>query len=139
DNISLFDPEPDHERLDIAARAASIAEDIERMPMRYHTPVGDMGSVLSGGQKQRVLLARALYRQPRAMFLDEATSHLDPQSEIRVSAMIRSVKCTRILVAHQPRTLASASRILMIAEGRLTEIQQPADAPGGNGAVNDEA
>ncbi len=133
DNISLFDPEPDNDRLEIAARAAAIAEDIDRMPMRYHTPVGDMGSVLSGGQKQRVMLARALYRQPRAMFLDEATAHLDPHSEMRVAAVLKSFNCTRVVVAHRPQTLLGTDRVFIVAEGRLTELPpqsaEPAAAP----------
>ena len=60
---------------------AAMHDDILAMPMQYNTLVGDMGTVFSGGQKQRILLARALYRQPRILFLDEATSHLDLVNE----------------------------------------------------------
>ncbi len=78
ENIAFFDPEIDMARVEEAARLARIHDDIDRMPLRYDTLVGDMGSVLSGGQKQRVLLARALYGRPRMLFIDEGTAHLDP-------------------------------------------------------------
>ena len=66
-----------------------------------------MGTALSGGQKQRVLLARALYKQPAILFLDEATSHLDISCEKRVNQAIRQLNITRVIVAHRPETIAS--------------------------------
>lgn len=122
DNISMFDPEPDAGRTEAAARAANVHAEIERMPMRYHTPVGDMGSVLSGGQKQRVMLARALYRQPSALFLDEATSHLDMESERVVGEAVHALSCTRLLIAHRPQTIERANRIFVVNEGRIQEL-----------------
>ncbi len=89
DNISFFDPQPDMPWLLQCAQMAAIHDDIQAMPMGYNTLVGDMGTVLSGGQKQRVMLARALYKKPRILFLDEATSHLDVHCEQRVNAAIR--------------------------------------------------
>ena len=74
--------------------------------------IGDMGSVLSGGQKQRLLLARALYKKPQFLFLDEATSHLDVAGEQRVSAAIMQLPVTRIIIAHRPETIASADRVI---------------------------
>jgi ATP-binding cassette subfamily B protein RaxB len=91
---------------------AGIHEEIMRMPMAYNSLIGDMGSALSGGQKQRILLARALYRRPRLLFIDEGTSHLDVHLEERVNAAVQSLGLTRISVAHRPQTLASADRIM---------------------------
>lgn len=122
DNICLFDAEPDSARTEAAAKAASIHDAIERMPLRYHTPVGDMGSVLSGGQKQRVMLARALYREPSALFLDEATAHLDPDGERAVGEAVRALACTRIVIAHRPQTIERTDRLFLVAEGRATPL-----------------
>jgi ATP-binding cassette subfamily B protein RaxB len=109
-NIAFFDPEATAERIALAAEKANIHAEISRMPMQYHSLVGDMGSSLSGGQIQRVLLARALYREPRVLFLDEATSTLDLENEKRVNDAIRELKITRIIVAHRPQTIESADR-----------------------------
>ncbi len=76
------------------------------MPMGYHSLIGDMGTILSGGQKQRVLIARALYRKPRVMILDEATSHLDVGNEKSVSEALKSTRMTRVMVAHRPKRSA---------------------------------
>ena len=89
DNISQFDPQVDIERVMQCARMA-IADDILAMPMGFSSLVGDMGTTLSGGQKQRVILARALYRHPKIIFLDEATSNLDIVSERKVNDAISS-------------------------------------------------
>lgn len=119
DNISFFDHQPDFERMVEAAHLAALHEDIEAMPMGYQTLVGDMGTVLSGGQKQRLLLARALYKQPRILILDEATSHLDVESEAAVNAAIASLNVTRIMVAHRPETLRSAPRVVEMEGGKI--------------------
>ena len=76
--------------------------------MGYRTLVGDMGSSLSGGQKQRVILARALYRRPRLLVLDEATSHLDLECERRVNAAVKMSSMTRVVIAHRMETIQSA-------------------------------
>lgn len=116
ENIAFFDHSPDMRRLEICSKKAAIHEDILRMPMGYHTLVGDMGSALSGGQKQRIMLARALYAQPRILFLDEATSHLDPYTEQSVHKALREMSVTRIIVSHRRDTLAVADRIIDLSQ-----------------------
>lgn len=110
DNIACFESQIDFERIIQCAQMACIHEEIIKMPMQYNTLVGDMGNSLSGGQKQRIVLARALYRAPRILFMDEATSHLDVVNESLVNDHIRQLAITRILVAHRPETVKSAGR-----------------------------
>jgi len=124
ENISFFDPEASLEQIYTAAQLAGIHQDILAMPMGYNSLVGDMGSSLSGGQKQRLLLARALYRQPKILFLDEATSHLDVQLEHYVNQAVQQLKMTRIIIAHRPETILSAERILLLQQGQLIDISQ---------------
>lgn len=112
DNICFFSEHPDAQRIEECARIAALHDELAAMPMGYNTLVGDMGTVLSGGQKQRLLIARALYRQPRVLLLDEATSHLDMANEKQVSAAIRAMRVTRIIVAHRPETIQSADRVI---------------------------
>jgi ATP-binding cassette subfamily B protein RaxB len=91
--------------------------------MGYNTLVGDVGTGLSGGQKQRILLARALYRKPRILVLDEATSHLDIESERSVNGAIKQLQLTRIIVAHRPDTIAMANRVVDLREGKVARDQ----------------
>ncbi|KVD68229.1 peptidase domain-containing ABC transporter [Burkholderia ubonensis] len=119
DNIGFFDPNADPKWVAECAQLAAVHEDIVAMPMGYNTLVGDMGTVLSGGQKQRVLLARALYKRPKILVLDEATSHLDLRREQQVNTAVSSLKMTRLIVAHRPETIASATRVIMLDEGQV--------------------
>jgi ATP-binding cassette, subfamily B, bacterial CvaB/MchF/RaxB len=113
ENISFFDV-PDVERVIHCAQKAAVDDDIEAMPMGYYSLVGDMGSSLSGGQKQRLLLARALYRQPNVLFLDEATSHLDGGNEQLVNQSLQNLNLTRIVIAHRETTIRMCDRIIEI-------------------------
>lgn len=118
-NIAFFDPEPDQSSIERCAAQAAVHEEIKAMPMRYQTLVGDLGSGLSGGQKQRIVLARALYRNPRILILDEATSHMDAPNERTISAAISNLAMTRIIVAHRSETIAMADRVVVMDQGRI--------------------
>ena len=112
ENISFFDPAPDAELIEEVARLAAVDAEIRQFPMGMASQIGDMGSNLSGGQAQRILLARALYRRPRALILDEATSHLDPATEERVVQMLKRLDITIICAAHRPAILRYADQVL---------------------------
>jgi len=122
DNIAFFDVLPDQGHIELCARQAQLHEDIVRMPMGYQTLVGDLGSGLSGGQKQRLLLARALYKQPRVLALDEATSHLDLANERAVTAALGRLSLTRLIIAHRPETIAGAQRVVLLRGGQVQEL-----------------
>lgn len=128
DNISFFDPQADQTWIEQCARMAAIDAEINAMPMGYNTLVGDMGTVLSGGQRQRILLARALYKRPRILFLDEATSNLDVHKESEVNAAVKSLNITRVIIAHRPETIASADRVIVLMGGKVVQ-DVPVQAP----------
>ncbi|HHL31376.1 MAG TPA: peptidase domain-containing ABC transporter [Oceanospirillales bacterium] len=121
DNISFFAENIDQEHLYNCAKMASIHHDIQAMPMGYHSLIGDMGSGLSGGQIQRILLARALYKKPKILFLDEATAHLDVALESTVNQSISKLNITRIIVAHRPQTIATADKVIILFNGKASD------------------
>jgi ATP-binding cassette subfamily B protein RaxB len=123
DNISFFDVEMDHTRVQDCAKLANVHADIIRMPMGYHTLIGDLGSGLSGGQKQRILLARALYKAPRVLALDEATSHLDVANEQAVTAALSMLTLTRLIISHRPETMAGVQRVVQLTDGQVGEVK----------------
>jgi ABC-type bacteriocin/lantibiotic exporter with double-glycine peptidase domain len=119
DNVSLFDNEVNQDEIERACRLACIHETIDAMPMGYDTVLADGGSSLSGGQRQRLSLARALLLRPSVLVLDEATSALDVVTERRVQEELRSLQCTRVIVAHRLSTIVEADKILMLDNGRI--------------------
>jgi len=124
-NVAAFDV-VDYVRLAEVLRAADIAKDVERMPMQHHTLVGEMGGGLSGGQRQRLLLARALYRRPAILVIDEGTSNLDHMSEQKINAAVSAMQITRIIVAHRQETIRSADRIVEIRDGKIVRDEHRA-------------
>ena len=127
DNISFFDPEHDPERVRECARLAMIDADIAAMPMGYNTIVGSLGAALSGGQKQRVLLARALYRKPQVLFLDEAFDQLDVALERKISDALAGVGQSLVIVSHRPESGPNARRILMTASRSISSSLNSVD------------
>jgi len=119
ENITFFDAQPDLEWIRECAGHAGIDKEIMAMPMNYATLVGDMGTTLSGGQRQRVLLARALYRRPRILFMDEGTSSLDLDKEREVNRALATLRITRVVIAHRPDTIRAADRTILLTEGRV--------------------
>lgn len=130
ENICFFDSNPDMQWVQECAAYAAIHDDISCMPMGYQTLVGDIGNMLSGGQKQRILLARAIYKKPKILFMDEATSSLDVLKEQEVNANLKHLNITKLIIAHRPETISSAERIIALQDGvivrdMLTKDLQP--------------
>lgn len=117
-NVALGVGEADIERVREACRGACVLDDILALPMGLDTPVGEAGLALSGGQRQRLFLARALYAQPRILILDEATSHLDVESERRVLDYLDGLSITRLHIAHRPQTIARCERVIELTPSR---------------------
>jgi ATP-binding cassette subfamily B protein RaxB len=129
DNISFFDERGSQNAIEVAAHAASVHAEIIAMPMGYNTLIGDMGSALSGGQRQRVILARALYRAPTLLVLDEATSHLDIHNERQVMEAIARMRITRVSVAHRPETIAYADARIEVRDGMVMQARNRRNEP----------
>lgn len=124
DNITDFCATTNLSLVIDVANACCLHQDIMQMTMQYNTLIGDMGSTLSGGQKQRLLLARALYKKPKLLFLDEATSHLDAIMEMNINNNIAKLNMTKIVIAHRQETIASADIVLALNQGVLSDISQ---------------
>jgi len=121
DNIGFFDSSLDMDRVRHCANLAMIDDEIEKMPMGYESLIGDMGSALSGGQRQRVLLARALYNQPKILFLDEATSNIDPDTANDVMRHIEKEAMTRVIVTHEELPGFTPDRELWLNGNQLVD------------------
>ena len=122
-NLRYAKPDAGWEELEAAARAANIHEFIVSLPEGYETVVGERGYRLSGGEKQRIALARVILKDPRILILDEATAHLDSESEALIQEALERVMRgrTSLVIAHRLSTILSADRILVMDEGRLAE------------------
>ena len=116
ENITFFSDEANMDKIYRVAQLVCIHDAILAMPMGYQSLIGHMGSTMSGGQKQRILLARALYQEPKILFLDEATSHLDVVAEQAINKALKTLQITQIMVAHRPETIKMADRIIDLSE-----------------------
>ncbi len=118
-NIVLDDEDIDFQKLKEAVRIAHIASEIEQMPQGYHTKIGEVGRGLSGGQKQRLLIARALYKSPSFLFLDEATNALDAINEHKIVKALSQAfeKRTVVVIAHRLSTIMNADQIVVLKDG----------------------
>ncbi len=123
-NIAYGSGKPDQLRVVTSAQAAHAHEFIEEMPEGYGTVIGDRGVKLSGGQRQRLAIARALYRNTPILILDEATSHLDTESEMLVQKALGNLMTGRtvIVIAHRISTIRRADKIVVMDQGRIAEI-----------------
>jgi len=128
DNIAFFASSPDETRARHCADAALILDDIEAMPMKFNSRIGDLGSTLSGGQKQRILLARALYHEPRILLLDEGTANLDEALERRLLDNLAGLGITCVSIAHRPETIRRANRVYHV-EAATVRLPPQSAAP----------
>ena len=126
DNVALFDPSVPQDEVELACQLACLDDVVAGLPMGYDTMLADGGSSLSGGQRQRLSLARALVRKPSVLILDEATSALDVVTERRVQNQLRTLRCTRIIVAHRLSTIVEADKIVVLHAGHVVGIGQHA-------------
>ncbi len=125
DNICFFDTGFDQQRMYQCAQLAGIHDDLMAMPMTYTSLVGDMGSCLSSGQKQRVLLARALYRHPKILFVDEGTAHVDVEMEGKIYDNLGSLSLTLICIAHRPGALAYCDKVFSFNGSHVSVAPPP--------------
>jgi len=123
-NIILGDEEVNYEHLKEAVLIAHIVNEIEQMPQGYQTKIGEVGRGLSGGQKQRLLIARALYKNPAYLFLDEATNSLDAINEQKIIKALDHAFISRtvVVIAHRLSTIINAHQIVVLNNGMITEI-----------------
>ncbi len=131
DNISFFDPQFNPNLVRAAASIAGIDAEILAMPMQYNTIVGSLGTALSGGQKQRVLLARALYRKPHIVFLDEAFDQLDLAREREITERLKTLGVGLVIVSHRPETVRNVDRVVAVGQAPtalLASVNRTANA-----------
>ena len=128
-NIALGEEDPNQERVIQAAKVANIHNDIEQMPLEYNTIIGNDGKGLSLGQKQRLLIARAIYKNPRYFFMDEATNSLDTTNERNIVESLSKEypNTTFIIIAHRLSTIKNADQIVVLDNGKIVEVGTHSD------------
>jgi len=122
-NVALGEQEINTDQLLYAARMACIDDFIDQLPLGYNTVIGQEGLTLSGGEEQRILIARAIYKNPGFLFLDEGTSALDANNERRIMENLQLVFSgkTVVIVAHRLSTVKNADQIIVLDQGRIVE------------------
>ena len=126
ENISRFE-DVDSKEVIVAAKQAGVHDLVLKLPDGYDTQIGSGGYALSGGQRQRIALARALYRQPKILVLDEPNSSLDSAGEKALAESIRSVKnigTTVVVVSHRPSLLSVVDKIAVLKDGALVRFDE---------------
>ena len=109
DNITFFSEHVDYKKVERCTKIACIHYEIEKFAMKYDTLVGDMGTTLSGGQVQRIIIARALYQNPSILIMDEATSNIDTETEVKILNHLQSLNLTLIIITHNPNIISNTS------------------------------
>lgn len=123
ENIAISDENPDMRKIKEAADISNISDWIEKLPLGFDTKIGNEGQGLSTGQKQRLLIARAAYKEPRYMFLDEATNSLDASNERIIMENLNRLfnGKTVVIIAHRLSTIKNADNIVVLDYGRIVE------------------
>lgn len=142
ENISRFDAENDSRAIVAAAQAAGIHEMIVRLPDGYRTKLGAQGAALSAGQRQRIGLARALYKDPFLIVMDEPNSNLDGEGEAALTEAIKTVRARggiALVIAHRPSALVAVDVVAVIQNGRMTAFGPKEEVIGIRGAIDNSA
>lgn len=129
ENISMAPDDHDQAWIEACARAVDLHHEIMRMPSGYSTVVKDDGCALSAGQRQRLLLARALYKRPRLLVLDEATSHVDAERERLILDHVSNMRATRVIVTHSTAPLRIADTVYRYSEGTCVRVDPATETP----------
>jgi len=124
ENVSFYEDNANEARVWDVLRVVEMEDDIKQMPMRLNSLVSETGNNFSAGQRQRLVLARAIYRNPKILLLDEATCHLDAPREERIMKSISAMKITRIMVTHRASAANLADKIYVVSEGRLSMVER---------------
>lgn len=129
ENIRLGRHGATDEEVRAAARAANCDEFVQKLPDGYDTPIGENGAKLSGGERQRISIARALLKNAPIVLLDEATASLDVENESKVQAALSRLLAgkTVLVIAHRMRTVQSADKVVVLAEGKVAEQGSPVE------------